>query len=95
MIDHHLIKDLIDRVFIDSGNTPMTTSAIREIINRTHPDITTRQIWQTLNDFRFAGHYIKMLELSGRHLYQIEENCFLIILKVNKNDSAPLEKDED
>ena len=84
MIDHREIKGLIDRVFIDLGNKPMTTTGLREEINKVRPEITTTQVWQTLNDSRFVGHYIKIQEpTSKRDLYRIEENCSLILSKVS------------
>lgn len=71
MIDHRFIKDLIDNVFIASENAPMTTSGLREEINKIYPEITTRQVWETLNDLSFVGHYFKIIESAERHLYKI------------------------
>ena len=77
MVDHRFIKVLIDDVFMASGNTAMNTSDLWEEIKKVNPEITKNQVWQTLNDPRFVGHYIKIIESTKRHLYQIEENCFL------------------
>lgn len=76
MIDHRFIKDLIDNVFIASGNAAMNTSELYDEIKKVTPEVSRKQVWQTLNDSRFVGHYVRILESAGRHLYQIEENCF-------------------
>lgn len=55
----------------------MYISDLWEEIKKVNPEITRNQVWQTLNDPRFVGHYIKIIESTKRHLYQIEENCFL------------------
>jgi len=88
MIDHQIIKDLIDSIFIASRNKPMTTTDLRKEINKIRPEITTTQVWQTLNDPRFVGHYIRIQEsTSKRDLYQIEENCFLILSKASSREN--------